>query len=188
MPLGLGFFATAGAGGALANSFDLLETTILGSSTSTVTFSNLNTYSDYKHLQFRIVTRATDSAGSTGFLNIRINGVTTSTYGSHTMNGRADAVRSAGNGSWNSILNNVTIPLGNTSSNAFSATVIDILDFNNSNKKPTIRTFSGVAISEDPYVVFTSGMLDSQAAMNSISFFGWSMAANTRFSLYGIKG
>lgn len=187
MPFGLGFFATAGAGGATA-AFDLLETTVLGTSASTVTFSNLNNYSAYKHLQFRIVTRGTDSIGSTGFLSIRINGVTTSTYASHTMNGRGDAVRSAGTSSWNAILNNVTIPLGNSTANAFSATTIDILDFSNSNKKPTIRTFSGIHIVDDPYVVFTSGMLDSQAAVNSVSFFGWSMAANTRFSLYGIKG
>ena len=139
MPIPLGILAVAGAGAAGSPpAFDLLETTILSSATSTVTFSNLNTYSDYKHLQFRIVTRATDTGTSTGFLDIRLNGVTSSSYARHTLNGRGDTVRSSSNSSWSSILSNIAIPLGSSASSAFSGTVLDILDFNNANKRSRV--------------------------------------------------
>jgi hypothetical protein len=132
--------------------------------------------------------RGTGAFSSTGLGSIRINGVTTSSYGSHTVNGRGDQVRSAANSSWNAILNNVAIPLAQSTANAFSGTVIDVLDFQNAGgtKKPTIRTFSGVHIG-DPYVILASGMLDSQTAVNSVTFFGWDLAAGSRLSLYGIR-
>ena len=168
-------------------SYDLLESTTLSSSVGSITFSNLLNYSDYKHLQLVVSVRGTDAISSTGHLYIRFNGITSSSYSSHTFNGRGDIMRSAANSSWDAILNNVAIPLGSSNSNFYSASVLDFYDFKNSAINPTVKTFSGVNI-DDPYLILASGMLVSTAAINSITLAGWTMAVGSRFSLYGLKG
>jgi hypothetical protein len=60
-----------------SDTFELLETSILNSNTTSVTFSNLNsTYgSTYQHLVFRIVARGSDADSGTGTaLRVYMNG------------------------------------------------------------------------------------------------------------------
>ena len=54
-------------------SFDLLETTTLSTSASSVTFSGLGAYSDYKHLQIRSVARDRSTDNSSKRLVMQIN-------------------------------------------------------------------------------------------------------------------
>lgn len=190
MPFGLGFFAVAGAGGA-AGSYDLLETQVLGSSQASVTFSSLNTnYSaTYKHLQVRAVIRGT-RADASDQLGIQLNGDTGSSYSWHYLESRpgTTSVASDAGASQTNIFAG-WLPANTATANAFGSFVTDILDPFDTNKNRVIRhliaadTFSGIALH--------SGARYNTAALTSITFLnrlGGSFAANSRFSLYGIKG
>ena len=59
-PIPLGILAASGSGGAKA--FDLLNTTILSSTATSVTF-DLSSFTDYEYFQFRIVAKANTGTG-----------------------------------------------------------------------------------------------------------------------------
>lgn len=177
----------ASSGGA-AGSFDLLETTVLGSA-ATVTFTGLGSYSDYKHLQLRMVTR---SNSTTNNINITFNSSTTG-YAWHRLWGNSSSVQSGNSTNENSIqLSQVLTPSDHTA-NAFSSQVIDILDFSSSSKNTTIRALGGNHSSSGGGTSFLiglfSGLWNNTAAVTSISLTvsGGNFAANSRFSLYGVK-
>jgi hypothetical protein len=185
MPFGLGFFATAGAGGA-AGSFDLLESQVLGSATASVTFSSLSTYAaTYQHLQIRATMRDAGSNASFGF---RFNADSGTNYARHELKGNGSSVSSsAGTSEDGGFLGNGAT--SSTTANSFTGAVIDILDAFETTKFKTVRTLQGTTGSPtDIYLV--SSLWRSTAAATSFqiySRFGTNLAANCRFSLYGIK-
>jgi hypothetical protein len=181
MPFGLGFFATAGAGGA-AGSFDLLETQVLGSSQATVTFSSLNAYAaTYQHLQIRVSANVVTSAANQ---YLRFNG-STSSYSSHYLEGTGSSVIS---GHIASVTNRANFMICNADSNNFAAAVIDILDPFETSKNKTIRSFAGSARSGSNWLGLYSGAWYSTDAITSIELgFGNNWTQYSRFSLYGIK-
>lgn len=177
----LGIFSAAGAGGIVfASDYELIETSIVsGSSTSTVTFSSLGTYSStYKHLQIRAVA---SSALSNNDARIRLNGITTSSYSHHNLVGTGSSVVSAASTSDTSIN---AFYLGGT---AVGAAVIDILDAYSTSKNKTVRLLQGNTGSTR--VALTSGAFLSTNSITSVSLLSnagvW--AAGSRFSIYGIK-
>ena len=188
MPFGLGFFATAGAGA--AGSFDLLETQVLGTSAASVTFSSLGTYSNYKHLQVRFTARSTNSGTASDGLWMQFNGDTGSNYAWHRLEGNGSTVVSGAGTSATWILIGVAPRDGNTA-NIFSAGVCDVLDAFESTKNKTIRSLNGVTGTGNPGVFLNSGFRNNTAALTSMTLLpdaGQSFTANSRFSLYGIKG
>ena len=80
----LGFWAASGGGA--AGGFDLLESEILTSSASSVTFTGLDAYSDYEHLQIRFTDRA-DSFGTITSTNFRLNSDSGTNYDIHQLFG-----------------------------------------------------------------------------------------------------
>jgi hypothetical protein len=187
MPFGLGFFATAGAGGA-AGSFDLLETQILGSSTSSVTFSSLSTYaSTYQHLQVRAVVR-TDRNSGFGRGWFRFNGDSATNYSWHSLYGDGTSVGATNQLSEPGVLMNWHLG-SQTTANIFAPMVIDILDSYETTKFKTIRILGGRNGSSDRTVYLDSGSWRNTNAVSSIT-----LAADgnwvqfSRFSLYGIRG
>jgi hypothetical protein len=190
MPIPLGVLAVAGAGAAaLPSDYDWLETTTLGSDTSSVTFSNLNNYSAYKHLQIRTVTRGASGYGGTMYL--RFNGDTASNYARHFIAGFGNTVSVGGNANAAFIALPATTADGaDPDSNVFGASVIDILDFSLTTKNKTIRGFGGVRRSDSAGAIeLRSGVWMNTAAITSltISPSSGNFKANSRFSLYGIK-
>ena len=93
----LGIFSAAGAGGAAFSSdYELISTTILGSSQTSVSFSGLGTYSStYKHLQLRMVLRGDRNGGAEGLMG-RLNGDTAANYANHTVRGSGTAMEAGG--------------------------------------------------------------------------------------------
>lgn len=167
------------------SSYDLLETEILTSSESSVTFSNLNsTYgANYQHLQLRMVTRDTDSDTGAN-AHFRINGVSTSSYSHHRL---YEAVSYAGV-STTSIINAFTAS-ANAPTGAFGAAVVDILDPFETTKNTTVKTLSGAAVVNGA-IVLGSGALYSTAAVTSFQIFAdasRNFVTGSRFSLYGLK-
>jgi len=176
----LGILNSQAAGGA-AGAYDLLETTTLASSASSVTFSGLGSYSDYAHLQARWTGR-NGSAG--GAVYMRFNGDTGANYVQHQLYGNGSIAQSGYNDgqsllSWN-------MADSNTASNVFTSYVMDILDFANSNKLTTGRSVYGRT--EQPVVAVISHLWKNTSPVTSIVFLGGpTFAAGSRFSIYGIK-
>ena len=165
---------------------DFLEEVVLTSSASSVTFSGLGAYSDYKHLQIRSVAR-TDRSNIVTDLAITLNGVTTSSYAWHALYGSGSSVSSAG------VSNSSNIRVGSivgasATSGHYAPTVIDLLDFNSSTKNSTVRSLSGRT--EGNQLWFGSGLLNSTSAITSVELQceSFNFVAGSRFSLYGSKG
>ena len=178
--------AAGGGGGA----FDLLETTTLTSTASSVTLSGLGAYSDYKHLQIRMIARGTRSSGDELML-MRVNSNTSTSYNAHNLSGNGSAINANSNVTQNYIRNNMRISGASYPANGFAPMVMDILDFSSNSKYKTIRHFGGLPPGGGQEVTLGSGVLRSTAAITSLEFgfylTGGSFAANTRFSIYGVK-
>jgi len=182
MPFGLGFFATAGAGA--AGSFDLLETQILSSNTSSITFSSLSTYaSTYQHLQIRAVAKTDRSGADNDTVIMRFNGDSASNYSCHYLRGQSGSVSSGANTSETKILCRA---IGATDGN-FGALVIDILDAFETTKYKTTRSLGGYS---NAILELGSGSWRNTAALTSILLdqdVGSNFLTGSRFSLYGSK-
>ena len=183
----LGIFSAAGAGGVFSSDFELIETQILGSSQASIVFSSLGSYSStYKHLQLRATVRSTTGPASDG-LGIRLNGDTGSNYSQH-------GLYASGSGSPVSFatLNQTSgytaqIPAAGTTANVFNGSVIDLLDAYSTTKNKTFRALFGS--SGYNLVGLYSGAWFNTASVTSITVFPFngSLAAGTRYSLYGVK-
>jgi hypothetical protein len=168
---------------------DFLEEVVLSSSASSVTFSGLGAYSDYKHLQIRAIMRSAGTGYQTS-LNMRANGDTASNYWTHKLAGNGSAVSSGAINTTRFYLDPGLLE-GSTASGNFSPMILDILDFSNPNKTTTIRGTQGVygsARTSDRWVSLFSGLWNNTAPLTSFEIYVASFEAGTRFSLYGSKG
>ena len=181
IPLGILDYPVSAAG---ASAYDLLETEILTGTQASVTFSSLNsTYgADYQHLQARCVF---SGGGAVSSLRIELNGDTGSNYSLHVLYGNGSSVLSAA-GAPSTIW-----ALGNsvTTSNAFAASIVDILDPFETTKYTTGRILHG-RIGSSNSIELLSGNWRNTAAVDTINFRvdgGQTLIAGTRLSLYGLK-
>lgn len=192
MPIPLGILAAAGFSPAVAGgSYDLLETTVVGTAVSSISFSSLGTYaSTYQHLQIRMTARMT---GSNNFENllVRLNSDTGSNYARHALLGNGSSVSSSGSSSQTTI-NLGPVPAGgNQGSGQFGAAVIDILDPYESKNK-TIRNLFGkhTPTGGETWVGLTSGVWLNTASLTTILLYpetASQFTTGTRISLYGVK-
>jgi hypothetical protein len=187
----LGIFSAAGAGGGVALSdYELISSTILGTATSSVTFSSLGTYSStYKHLQIRAAAQNTSTSEVFRDWILTVNGAAGTSYAWHELQGTGSSVLTAGFGS------QPTIGLGilasaNAGSSVFSPLVVDALDSFSSTKNKTFRAMSGTNIgTSNSRLRLTSGVYLSTDSTTSITLATQgNFAIGSRFSLYGIKG
>jgi len=172
-----------------AGAFDLLETQILASDSSSVTFTGLGSYSDYNHLQIRSLQRSTNSLNNLSNVDLRFNSDTGSNYSMHWLEGDGSSVYSTGFSSQTLIAISRSLPRDGTTSNSFGASVIDILDFSSSNKNTTIRVLAGVHTATRFNIALTSGSWINTNPVTQITLTP-SLAdflAGSRFSLYGVK-
>ena len=172
---------SAGGGGAAAD-YELISTTVLGSSAASVTFSGLGTSAAaYKHLQLRIVAKSGSTFSSS---HLRFNSDSGANYSVHELYGSGSAVGSLNNFSLTRMVNMSPLP---ATANVFGAAVIDILDFASSSKNKTVRSFRGFADSV-PNLELVSGAWYSTASITNIELLtDYTFATGSRFSLYGLK-
>lgn len=188
MPFGLGFFAAAGAGG-VVGSYDLLESQILGSNQSSVTFSNLNTNyaSQYQQLQVRMLLRG-DRSADTDALICRFNGDTGNNYSVHSLGGEGSSAFSANDFNY-PFIEYIYFVCGAGASNAFDPIVMDILDPFATTKYKTTKTFFGSTAGWNQ-IRYSSGNWRNNSAIATMSFqprYGTVFMAGSRISLYGLK-
>jgi hypothetical protein len=181
IPLGI-----LAASGGVAGDYELIESVILGTDTSSITFSSLATYaSTYKHLQLRAVSRDTRS-GSVGGVGIRLNGDTGSNYTGHFLFADGSSVSSGSDGTSQTITFAYYNPSGLIAANIFGAGVVDILDTYSTTKNKTFRGLTGFATNA---VALKSGLRMSTESTTSLTVLpsGGNFLAGSRFSLYGIR-
>jgi hypothetical protein len=175
----LGIFSAAGAGGGGATgTYELIETVILGSSQSAITFSNLGTYSStYKHLQIRSTSR---SAGADAGVGLRFNGDTGNNYSFHALYSDGSSTASVASTS----RSDISVTYIYSAANVFTGAVVDILDPYSTTKNKTVRSLLG-----PPFISLFSGAWYNTASVTSITLTGQaqSFAAGSRVSLYGIR-
>ncbi len=183
MPFGIGFFATAGAAAGGTPAFELISSQVLTSDTATVTFSSIP--QTYRHLQVRYVGQTTRN--QTDNLQIRFNSDSGLNYVFHDLTGNSSNVQSQAGLSQTRIG-----PLFNSYfHNAWTAGVMDVLDYSSTSKNTTARILQGMPSSDLWRVQLYSGLWMNTSAVSSITFSplnGPSLYAGSRFSLYGIKG
>lgn len=190
-PITLGILAASGA--APVGSYELITSTVLTSNATSITFTNLGTAAAaYKHLQIRYTARST-SASNADNISIRFNSDGGSNYSYHYLVGADTSTPISGGGS---SLTYAYIPSqivgANSSTGVFGAGIIDILDFSSTSKNKTIRAlsgFNGTASSNYSRIGLSSAAWFSTSATTQIDLTNSaSFLANSRFSLYGLRG
>jgi hypothetical protein len=179
---------STGAPPAPLSSYESIATVTVGSGgQSSIEFTSIP--STFAHLQIRAISRDARAA-TLNSLVMQVNGDTSATYSYHTIIASDSPLDSDGTGGQTS-----TDYLVNTGANAtggiFAASILDILDYANTNKNKTIRMFGGVDLNTNGRLNFTSAGWFNTNAITSLKFFSSSnpnFVQYTQFALYGIKG
>jgi hypothetical protein len=172
------------------SSYDSIATLTGNGSASSLTFSSIP--STYSHLQIRLIARGVRSFPGEQ-LYIRANGDGGSNYAYHYLYGDGAGVSAGANTSVGVFLLG-EFPAANETSNIFSSSIVDILDYGNANKNTTFRSVTahdnaGNTANLAGKVWHASGLWMNTAAITSLTVLSnGAFATNTQFALYGIKG
>ena len=152
------------------------------SGTGTVTFSNIP--QNYEHLQIRMLC-ATSTAAA---VFVRFNGDATDMYYNHELSGDGSNTNATSRTTrTGAIIQSGGFP---SATSYFGASIMDILDYTNTNKYKTTRTLTGQDQNGSGAVYFQSGAYPLTTAVTSITLVvngGYNFNANTHIALYGIK-
>jgi len=185
----LGILSAAGAGGVAASDYELISSSILGSSQSSIVFDVSSFASTYKHLQIRYVARSTRAGNTLDGLAVRFNADTGTNYAGHFLRGNGSAVSSGAETSISKPQIGI-IPAASSTANVFGSGVADFLDPFSTTKNKTFRSLYGMT--SQNFVALNSGLWLNTNAITSITIFQTEGSNNlltgSRFSLYGIKG
>lgn len=186
MPFGLGFFAAAGAGAAATPAIDLIQTTVLSSNQTSITFSSIP--STYKHLQIRAVSMNTNT--NQDHLTLRFNGNSSASYIDRYLGSGGAAVESSSNSASQTAMR-LLFSNAYNGSTAWAISIIDILDYSSTSKNKTVRLSGGYNWpTQRTRVHLASGAWFNTSAVTSITIAALSdsLLSASRFSLYGIRG
>lgn len=163
------------------DSYDSIATTTLSTTASSVTFSSIA--ATYTHLQIRCMPLMSASDND---YRLQFNGDTAANYSRHYLYGDGTTAASSGTA------NDTKILVGYNAATYTNATtsIIDILDYANTNKYKTVRSLAGADKNGGGYLFLFSGNWRNTAAVTSISLIAASGTFNqySSFALYGIKG
>ena len=189
---GTGVFSSASASAtpAILTSFESIATLNGTGSSTYVTFNSIP--STYKHLQLRITSRNGRATTDDSML-VYFNSVTTgSQYTYHAIYGDGTSVASYAGTSASTGTFLGYMASANAAASIYGVTVIDILDYANTNKYKTAKSLSGIDRNGSGIVSYGSGVWMNTAAISSISLGSNNSGANwttdSQFALYGIKG
>jgi hypothetical protein len=176
----LGIIASSMLG--VSNSYASIATATFTGSALSVTFSSIP--ATYTHLQIRGLAR---TPGGNDQIDLRFNGDTATNYSFHGLSGDGATVTSEGYGTQNRIFN-VNSPVANA--DVYCVSVIDILDYANTNKNTTVRTLQGRDVNGGGVLALNSGGWYNTAAVTSITLAArvYNPTSISSFALYGIKG
>jgi hypothetical protein len=168
--------------------YELISTQVLASAAASVTFSSIP--QTYKHLQLRFSVHTTTASADNFGMNLTLNASSTG-YARHVLYGDGSSVGSFGATSESNIQLYRVVSGGTLDGGArFGAGVVDVLDYASSSKNTTIRSLHGATNLASNFVNLQSGLWVNTSAVTSTTLTSASgdFTANSRFSIYGIKG
>ena len=144
----------------------------------------------YEHLQLRVSTHD-QYASAVGELYVRLNNDSGNNYSNHSMMGAtstpsAEASTGNGYGEWgDAVAASNPVPF-------YSNSIIDILDYANTNKNTTVQYVSGgvTSISGNRFMKFGSSLWDDTSAVSEIDVYVTGTPAfqrGTEMTLYGLN-
>lgn len=187
----LGIMASSQQSGVIATgAYESIATVAVGSGgTSSINFNSIPT--TYQHLQIRTFVRdGASNAGSTSFwIRFNSDGSGTGIYTYHILSGNGSSASVSNVTSWNQSPAGWS-PFNSVTANVFGTSVIDILDYNSTNKTKVVKTLTGFDANGSGIVALQSGMRISTDAITSIQIYPGlgPFTQYSHFALYGIKG
>ena len=167
--------------------YDALSTvTVPSGGVASITFAGIpNTY---KHLQIRCSVRMAATGTNNDNILMVVNSDTGSNYNAHYLYGDGATALASGVGTGSATYVG-RAPFSNTTANTFSGTVLDILDYANTNKNKTFRSISGSDLNGSGDVFLWSGLWMSTNAINTVLLrpSANNFAQYSTFALYGVK-
>jgi hypothetical protein len=189
MPIPLGILAVAGAGAAAPPAYELISTTLVSSTTSSVSFDVSTLASTYKHLQIRFTGRGTGTGSNRLELRARFNNDSGTSYADHELLGDGTSVSSNGQTSRNYMY--VCSIHDSTDANLFATAILDIINFGSTSQNKTLKSFGGHYTSYGSRRVglWSALWLNSNAITSVLLYDNSSgFVSGSRLSIYGIKG
>ena len=169
--------------------YELIERVTVGAgNTGSVTFSSIP--STYKHLQIRGIGRVTVSQ-TWNDIRGRFNSDTGSNYQGHSLGADGSSVFADSTGSTSFFPVGTWVTAASAGANIFGAFICDILDYKDTNKYKTVKTFTGSDLNGSGLYGLFSGSWRNTSAVTSITLFnnnGGDIVQYSSFALYGIKG
>lgn len=179
------------AGGAFVNPerYESIATSISDGNTNTITFNSIP--QTFTHLQIRSTIRLSVN-GISQMNKLRFNGDTGANYDWASVSGASHVPIAAADTSPGDTYIFCNHSVGNTASaNLFNASIIDILDYTNTNKNTTTRESGGFTSNggSEEQVRITGGGWRNTAAITSITLTtgDGNFMNNSRIALFGIK-
>ena len=166
----------------------ITRTTVGAGGSSTITFTSIP--STFKHLQIRLLGRIDRSGEASDFFTIRYNSDTSANYSWHALEGSGTTVYAESSASTN-LPRCGDVAATTATSGVFGAGVVDILDYQNTNKYKTTRSFTGRDANGSGWVWFGSSLWQSTSAISTVTIiptYGTGFQQYSSFALYGIKG
>ena len=170
--------------------YDALATvTVPSGGLASVTFAGIpNTY---KHLQIRGIGRTNNSGGdpTQDYLRLRFNNDSGSNYSYHALFGDGSSA-TAGNATSQTTAYIQRVSGNSSTSGIFGAFVLDILDYQNTNKNKTTRILGGVDNNGSGRIYLTSNLWMNTSAVTQLDISvgdGSLISQHSQFTLYGVK-
>lgn len=169
----------------MPGSYESIATVTVGAGgASSVVFSSIP--STYTHLQIRCISRAT--SGNNIFVYFNTDS-SNANYAFHNVRGDGSTASALAftSGVANSLI--LVNEGSSTASNTFGASIIDILDYSNTNKYTVARSLGGNDNNGSGVVSLNSKLWLNTAAVNSIELYasGANLTQYSHFALYGVN-
>ena len=168
----------------------IARTTVGGGGAANITFSSIP--STYTHLQIRAMAKYTQAGDDTSALHAVFNSDTGTNYSLHYLRGNGTTKIRGGLATQSDFYFAGSAPSSQAGyANMFGGSIIDILDYANTNKYKTTRAISGQSVNTATYnhIWQFSGTWQSTDAITNIVITpdnsNW--AQYSSFALYGIK-
>jgi hypothetical protein len=171
----------------LPGDYESIATVTVGSGgAANVEFTSIA--ADWTHLQIRAISKDTTAGTGIELLYLQFNSDTGNNYATHRLEGNGTSASAGANTTTSAIRTGVNTQANSTS--IFAATIIDILDYANTNKYTTTRSLTGADKNGSGEVAIRSGVWMNTNAVTSIKLTSnvANLAQYSHFALYGIKG
>lgn len=175
-------------GGAPPTDYESIQTVTVGAGgASSIEFTSIP--STYTHLQIRGLVKNNSTSLTADVNQLQFNADTATNYNTHYLQGDGAAATSAAVANSPSIYAGICARSNASYTSMFGVSVIDVLDYTNTNKNKTVRTLSGVDMNGSGYLFYSSGAWRNTNAITSIKLFvsGNNYVQYSSFALYGIK-